>query len=144
VGIGFAVPVNTVKTVVSELMRTGRVEHAYIGVTMQDLSAEIAGVINVPAQGALVARVVPDSPADEAGLQGGDTSVVIDGQSYIVGGDVITEAGGTKVASSDDVRRVIASKKPGQDLPLTILRGDETLSITLTLGRSPADVQNSP
>jgi S1-C subfamily serine protease len=137
VGIGFAVPVNTVRNVVGELMRTGRVEHAYAGVSMQDLSAEVARVINVPEEGALIARVVPDSPAEDAGLQGGDTPVVIGGVSYVVGGDVIVEVAGKTVKSSDDVRRAIAARKPGQKLPLRIRRGEETLDVTVTLGRAP-------
>jgi S1-C subfamily serine protease len=144
VGIGFAVPVNTVRDVVMELIRTGRVEHAYIGVSMQDLSPDVSDLIDVPSEGALVARVVPGSPADEAGLQGGETSVVINGESYVVGGDVIVGADGKKVTSSDDVRRAIAGKKPGQRLPLRIRRGDETLSVTVTLGRAPTDATNAP
>jgi S1-C subfamily serine protease len=144
VGIGFAVPVNTVRDVVMELIRTGRVEHAYLGVSMQDLTEDIAGVIDVPSEGALVARVVAGSPADRAGLEGGDTSVVVNGESYVVGGDVITAAGGRPVTSSDDVRRVIAAKQPGQTLPLRIRRGDQTLSVTVTLGRAPTDGTNAP
>jgi S1-C subfamily serine protease len=144
VGIGFAVPVNTVRDVVGELMRTGRVEHAYAGVSMQDLSADVARVINVPEEGALIARVVPDSPADQAGLVGGDTTVVINGESYVLGGDVIVEAAGKAVKSSDDVRRAIAARKPGQTLPLRIRRGEDTLEVTVKLGRAPTDVGRSP
>jgi S1-C subfamily serine protease len=144
VGVGFAVPVNTVRDVVMELIRTGRVEHAYIGISMQDLSKEVASLVDLPTQGALVARVVPGSPADQAGLRGGDTSIVINGESYVVGGDVITEADGRPVASSDDVREAIANRKPGQRLPLRIRRGTETLSVTVTLGRTPTDGTSAP
>jgi S1-C subfamily serine protease len=144
VGVGFAVPVNTVRDVVMELIRTGRVEHAYIGISMQDLSKEVASLVDLPTQGALVARVVPGSPADQAGLRGGDTSIVINGESYVVGGDVITEADGRPVASSDDVREAIANRKPGQKLPLRIRRGTETLSVTVTLGRTPTDGTSAP
>jgi S1-C subfamily serine protease len=127
-----------------ELIRTGRVEHAYIGISMQDLSKEVASLVDLPTQGALVARVVPGSPADQAGLRGGDTSIVINGESYVVGGDVITEADGRPVASSDDVREAIANRKPGQKLPLRIRRGTETLSVTVTLGRTPTDGTSAP
>jgi S1-C subfamily serine protease len=144
VGIGFAVPVNTVRDVVGELMRTGRVEHAYLGVSMQDLSADVARVINVPAEGALIRAVVPDSPADEAGLRGGDTSVVINGESYVLGGDVVVEVAGKDVTSANDVRRAIAARKPGQTLPLRIRRGEEVLEVTVKLGRAPTDVGSSP
>ena len=144
VGIGFAVPVNTVRDVVMELMRTGRVEHPYLGISMQDVTDDIAGLIDLPPEGVLVARVVPDSPADDAGIRGGDTSVVIEGQSYIVGGDVITHADGLPVSSSDDVRRAVRAKKPGQTLPLQIRRGDQTLSVTVTLGQAPTEGVRTP
>jgi S1-C subfamily serine protease len=144
VGIGFAVPVNTVRDVVMELMRTGRVEHPYLGISMQDVTDDIAGLIDLPPEGVLVARVVPDSPADDAGIRGGDTSVVIEGESYIVGGDVITHADGLPVSSSDDVRRALRAKKPGQALPLQIRRGDQTLSVTVTLGQAPTEGVKAP
>jgi S1-C subfamily serine protease len=144
VGIGFAVPVNTVRDVVMELMRTGRVEHPYLGISMQDVTDDIAGLIDLPPEGVLVARVVPDSPADDAGIRGGDTSVVIEGQSYIVGGDVITHADGLPVSSSDDVRRALSAKKPGQTLPLQIRRDDQTLSVTVTLGQAPIEGVKAP
>jgi S1-C subfamily serine protease len=144
VGIGFAVPVNTVRDVVMELMRTGRVEHPYLGISMQDVTDDIAGLIDLPPEGVLVARVIPDSPADDAGIRGGDTSVVIEGESYIVGGDVITHADGLPVSSSDDVRRALRAKKPGQTLPLQIRRGDQTLSVTVTLGQAPTEGVQAP
>jgi S1-C subfamily serine protease len=144
VGIGFAVPVNTVKDVVMELMRSGRVEHPYLGISMQDVTDDIAGLIDLPPEGVLVGRVIPDSPAADAGIRGGDTSVVIEGQSYIVGGDVITHADGLPVSSSDDVRRAIRAKKPGQTLPLQIRRGDQTLSVTVTLGQAPTEGVQTP
>ena len=144
VGIGFAVPVNTVREVVMELMRTGRVEHPYLGISMQDITDDIAGLIDLPPEGVLVARVVPDSPADDAGIRGGDTSVVIEGQSYLVGGDVITHADGLPVSSSDDVRRALGAKKPGETLPLQIRRGDQTLSVNVTLGQAPTDGVQTP
>jgi putative serine protease PepD len=144
VGIGFAVPVNTVKDVVMELMRSGRVEHPYLGISMQDVTDDIAGLIDLPPEGVLVGRVIPDSPAADAGIRGGDTSVVIEGQSYIVGGDVITHADGLPVSSSDDVRRAIRAKKPGQTLPLQIRRGDQTLSVTVTLGQAPTEGVRTP
>ena len=144
VGIGFAVPVNTVRDVVMELMRTGRVEHPYLGISMQDVTDDIAGLIDLPPEGVLVARVIPDSPADDAGIRGGDTSVVIEGESYIVGGDVITHADGLPVSSSDDVRRALRAKKPGQTLPLQIRRGDQTLSVTVTLGQAPTEGVKAP
>ena len=102
VGIGFAVPVNTLGEVVAELMDDGSVDHAYLGVRMQDLTERVSELYNLPAQGALVTEVVPGSPADEGGLRGGNESVVVDGTSYQLGGDVVTKADGKTVSSSDD------------------------------------------
>ena len=137
VGIGFAVPVNTVKAVVGELLESGRVEHSYLGVSMQDLTPEIARYVNVPERGALIAQVYPGSPAEAAGLRGAEQTVVIDGQSYAVGGDVVTRADGRTIRSSDDLRQVVGAKKPGDELELRVLRGDEELEISVTLGTLP-------
>ncbi len=137
VGIGFAVPVNTVKKVVTDLMETGRVDHAYLGVSLQDIGPDVAKLFNVPTEGVLIARVERGGPADKAGLRGGDTSVVVDGTSYILGGDVILEADGKKVESADALRSLIAAKSSGDRLGLTIRRGDEERDVTVTLGRQP-------
>jgi S1-C subfamily serine protease len=137
VGIGFAVPVNTVKTVVGELLENGRVEHSYLGVSMQDLTPEVARYVNVPERGALIAQVYPDSPAEAAGLHGAEQTVVIDGQSYAVGGDVVVRADGRAIRSSDDLRQVVAAKKPGDELELEVLRGEEELEISVMLGTLP-------
>jgi S1-C subfamily serine protease len=137
VGIGFAVPSNTVKKVVSELRAHGRVDHAYLGISMQDVSERVAELFNLSAEGVLITEVAPGSPAERAGLRGGDTSVVVDGQSYMLGGDVITKADGRDVESGDALRSLVASKEPGDEIELEIQRGDETETITVELGRQP-------
>ena len=137
VGIGFAVPVNTVKEVVGEIMEHGRADHAYIGITMNDITPAVARLANLPDEGVIVASVVPDSPADQAGLRGGDTQVVVDGESYRLGGDVITKIDGKAVRSTDDVRAGIASKEPGDSVEIEVRRDDETTSVTVKLGRQP-------
>ncbi len=137
VGIGFAVPSNTVKKVVAELREHGRVDHAYLGISMQDVSERVAELFNLSAEGVLITEVAPGSPAERAGLRGGDTSVVVDGQSYMLGGDVITKADGRDVESGDALRSLVASKEPGDAIELEIQRGDETETITVELGRQP-------
>jgi S1-C subfamily serine protease len=137
VGIGFAVPANTVKEVVGELRENGRVDHAYLGVSMQDLDERVAELFNIPAEGVLITEVVEGGPADEAGLRGGDTSVVVDGQSYVLGGDVIVTLDGGALESADELRSLVASKEPGDEIELEVRRGDETETITVELGRQP-------
>ena len=94
VGIGFAVPSNTVKTVVAQLLDDGSVDRAYVGVTLQEIEPDVARVLRLQAdKGVLIGSVQPGSPAAEAGLEGGDTQVVVAGESYEVGGDTIVSAG---------------------------------------------------
>jgi S1-C subfamily serine protease len=138
VGIGFAVPINTVKEVVSQVLQTGKVEHAYLGVRMVEISDSLLASYRLPVdQGALVVEVVPGSPADDAGLQGGDQDVVIDGTSYSLGGDIVTSADGEPVTSPDDLRRIVQSKDPGDSLTLGIQRDEDKETVTVTLGRLP-------
>jgi len=141
VGIGFAIPINTVMAVVEDLMRNGRVEHAYLGVEMQDVTQQIATLADLPESGAIIARVVPGSPAEKAGLLGGDQNVVVDGQSYVLGGDVVTLADGEPVASADELRSHIGTLKPGDTLELEIHRGAETMTVTVKLAAQPTTAQ---
>jgi S1-C subfamily serine protease len=138
VGIGFAVPINTVKDVVSQLLESGKVDHAYIGVEMATITRELASNVRLPVdQGVLIQRVRTDSPAAQAGLRGGTTQVVVDGESYLVGGDVITKADGQPIESAEQLRSVVTSKEPGDEIALEIRRQNETKEVTVKLGRQP-------
>jgi S1-C subfamily serine protease len=143
VGIGFAVPSNTVKSVVAQLLDDGRVDRAYLGVTLQEIDSEVADVLRLPADsGVLVGAVQPGSPAAKAGIEAGDTQVVVAGQSYQIGGDMIVAVDGKDVASVDALREAIASHEPGDQIRVTVVRQDgerETLSVKL--GRVPSTVR---
>jgi putative serine protease PepD len=140
VGIGFAVPINTVKEVVSQILESGRVEHAYLGVSMQAIDDQLAETFRLPVdEGVLVVDVVEGSPADEAGLKGGDQQVVVEGVSYVLGGDIVTAADGEPVATTDDLRRLIMEKNPGETITLDIRRGELKRTVSVTLGRLPAE-----
>jgi S1-C subfamily serine protease len=139
VGIGFAVPVNTVREVVSQIKQFGKVEHAFLGVEMQAITDELAGTVNLPVdEGVLIVRVVDSSPAAEAGLQGGDKSVIVDGTSYVLGGDIVTSANGQQVTSPDELRTMIMERKPGDSITLGIRRDDMQRTVNVTLGQQPA------
>ncbi|HXV33747.1 MAG TPA: trypsin-like peptidase domain-containing protein [Gaiellaceae bacterium] len=139
VGIGFAVPVNTVKEVVSQIKESGKVEHAYLGVRMQDVTPELAETVTVPVEeGVMIVGVVEGSPADQAGLQGGDQQVIVGGRSYVLGGDIVTSADGQAVTSADDLRRIIMEKSPGDPMTLEIQRGQAQRTVDVTLGQQPA------
>jgi S1-C subfamily serine protease len=141
VGIGFAVPVNTVREVASEIMEHGRVDHPYLGVEMQTIDEEVAKSFNLPAEkGVLITSVRPGSPADEAGLRGGSTSVIVEGNSYVIGGDVVTKADGRPVETADELREIVTSKEPGDTLTLEVKRDDKTEIVKVELGRQPTSV----
>jgi S1-C subfamily serine protease len=139
VGIGFAVPINTTREVAQQLIDDGEVEHAFLGISGADLTPEIAEVLNLDRdQGALVQSVVPDSPADEAGIEVGDAEATIDGQPLRAGGDVIVAVDGETVDEMTDVIAAVDSKQPGEELELTLLRGGDQRTVTVTLGDRPA------
>jgi S1-C subfamily serine protease len=145
VGIGFAIPINTVKEVVSQLIEGGKVEHAYLGIEMATIDDTVAETFNLPVdQGVLVMRVHDDSPAERAGLKGGTTPVVVEGESYLLGGDVITKADDEEIESADELGDIVASKKPGEELEVEVDRKGETETITITLGRRPSSVGEAP
>ncbi len=138
VGIGFAIPVNTVKQVAAQLIRSGRVEHAYLGIRLGAFDERLARVFNLPVRrGLLVESVESGSAAAKAGLRGGSTPVVVAGESYVLGGDVIVAADGRPVASENALRDVLASKRPGDTLRLEIYRGTKHMTLTPKLGRQP-------
>ncbi len=139
IGIGFAVPMNTVRNVVSQLIEKGRVEHAFIGIGAQEIDPEIARLFNLPAeQGLLVIRVYEGSGAEEAGIRAGTREVVIDGQSYRLGGDFVVAIDGKPVSAAQDLRQAIMGKKVGDTIEVEAFRGNDRRSFDLRLGRQPA------
>jgi S1-C subfamily serine protease len=139
VGIGFAVPVNTVRNVASQILETGKVEHAYLGVRIQTISQELAENVQLPVdEGVLVAEVTDGSPAADSGLTGGERDVIVDGDNFIVGGDIVTHVDGTPVTESQELVDVVASKRPGTEIVLDVIRDDgTTTTLTIELGRRP-------
>jgi S1-C subfamily serine protease len=143
VGIGFAVPIDTVREVAQQLIEDGEVQHAFLGVSGTDITPEIADVLNLDTeQGALVQSVVPDSPADKAGIQAGDADATIGGQPVRAGGDVIVAVDGDPVADMSDVIAAVDSKQPGDELELTLIRGGDERTVTVTLGDRPASARS--
>jgi S1-C subfamily serine protease len=142
VGIGFSVPSNTVKDVVAQILRTGRVEHAYLGISGQAVNSDLAETYNLPVKaGVLVGSVTDGSGADKAGLQGGVREVVVAGETYVLGGDIIVGFGGQKISSIEELRDAIAGHKPGDKVTVVIYRDGDKSSVTVTLGRQPPSPQ---
>ena len=142
VGIGFSVPSNTVKDVVAQILRTGRVDHAYLGISGQAVTSDVADKYNLAVQkGVIVESVTQDSGADSAGLKGGKTQVVVAGETFVLGGDIIVSFGGVKISSIEQLRDAVAAHKPGDKVKVVIYRDASKTSVTVTLGRQPASPQ---
>ena len=142
VGIGFSVPANTVKDVVAQILRTGRVDHAYLGISGQAVTPDVADKYNLAVKkGVVVESVTQDSGADEAGLKGGKTQVVVAGETFVLGGDIIVSFGGKRISSIEQLRDAVAAHKPGDKVKVVIYRDANKTSVTVTLGRQPASPQ---
>jgi putative serine protease PepD len=136
-GVGFAIPSNTVRSIASQLVSTGEVEHAYLGVALQEISESAAEELDVPA-GVAVTEVRPSTPASRAGLQAATGSRLVDGQSYPTGGDVITAIDGRDVTSSAELQSVIDGKKPGDTVSLTYVRDGDSRTVQVRLAERPS------
>ena len=136
IGIGFAIPINTVQDVVAELKAQGHVDHPYLGVVTRPVTSTMARVFSLPVdQGLLVESVAPGSGAERAGLRGGSDQAVVEGESYQLGGDVITKADGMKVTTVEDLREIVATHKPGENVSLEYFRKAEQHIADVKLGR---------
>jgi S1-C subfamily serine protease len=138
VGVGFAVPINTVRTVTAQLIHTGHVEHAFLGISAQPVTKTAAKLFRLPvSHGLLVARVQPGSGAAQAGLRAGKQNATLAGETYPLGGDLIDSVDSAPLYSIEQLRDVIGEKKPGEDVSLGVYRGDQHRTVTVKLGRQP-------
>jgi S1-C subfamily serine protease len=143
VGVGFAVPIDTVRDVANQLLENGQVEHAFLGISGADVTPEIADALNLSSdEGALVQRVVPDGPADHAGIKGGEQEVSVAGRQLLAGGDVITGVDGEPVTGMDDVIAAVNAKQAGDEVSLELNRDGESQDVTVELGERPARAQS--
>ena len=139
-GVGFAIPIDTARRALRQLVATGRVSYAYIGITTQDVTPGIARKLDFGARrGALVAKVEPGTPAARAGLQGGSRIVTYNGLDVSVGGDLIVQIGARPIANAQDVSRAVARLEVGDRVAVTILReGTARRVVQVTLAERPA------
>jgi S1-C subfamily serine protease len=137
VGVGFAVPVDTVKKLLPELRRGEEIERAYLGIEMADVTEDIAAKLDLPVEdGALIQAVQPGTPAADAGLRGGRPTA----DGILAGGDLLTEVDGERIEAPADVAAAIADDGPGDEVEVTYYRGENERSTTVTLGERPASV----
>ncbi len=141
VGVGFAIPVDTVRSVTAQIIRVGKVEHAFFGVEATPLTDDIARLFRLPEQarrGLVIDSVVPDSAADKAGLRAGTRAVIVGGESWRLGGDIIVAVEGAPVSTPERLRSILARKRPGDEIEVEVYRADRRLKVTVKLGRAPA------
>lgn len=144
VGIGFAIPINTARKVIDELLHNGQVTHAFLGITGTTITSDLAGALNLPAsQGVLVQDAFKGGPAERAGIKGGETQATVRGQNLLLGGDIITAIDGKKITSMDQVVALVDTKNPGDTLSIDVLRDGQHHTVSVTLGDRPAQIQDS-
>ena len=136
-GVGFSISINLVKRVVPGLIRDGKYEYPYLGLSSGELDlADIEALGLNTYTGAYVTSVVPDGPADQAGIRAGETPTSISGLN--AGGDLITAMDGQPIASFDELLSfLVTNKSPGDTVVLTVQRDGQPVDITVTLGTRP-------
>lgn len=137
IGIGFAVPVNTVKKVVTQLIEKGYVSRPWLGILGQDITAEMAKVLKLPSEGILIARVIEGGPAQKAGLRGGKEIVALGNLEIIFGGDLIVGINGKAVKTMDELSEIIESSQPGQVVKIVYYRKKERKTLEIRLSEMP-------
>jgi S1-C subfamily serine protease len=148
VGIGFAVPINTAKSELSQLEKGGTLRGAYLGLTSLTIDGSLSA-LNLPVHsGALVQSVQHGTPAGKAGIRGGNVSGNTENGTVELGGDIIVSFAGKPVNSSEDLGSDVSSKKPGDTISIGLLRANgkgsyEHKTVSVTLGSRPNSVPNS-
>jgi S1-C subfamily serine protease len=139
-GVGFAIPVSAVRRSLRELRDEGEVNYGYLGVTALALWPQLAERLELDVRdGALIQRVEPDSPAQEAGLRGGDGEMEFQATPVPTGGDVIVAVNGRRLTRTDDLADVISAMSVGDRVELELVRDGERRTIEVELGERPGD-----
>ena len=140
-GIGFAIPINTAKAVLNDLMTLGRVRRPALGVKTIPISPELADEIALPADyGLLVVQVIPGGSADLAGLHGGDQRAYLGNSLIMLGGDLIIAIDGEKIQDEDDLAQIMNNHRAGDTVKITIYRGKKKMDVSVSLGEARQQV----
>ena len=138
VGIGFAIPVNTAKRIIPELISKGYVTYPWIGATIQTLIPEVAKYLKLKIdREAMIAEVVKGGPADKAGLKGGNQRIQVGNMIVLVGGDIVVKADDQEIKTNEELIRYIREKKPENSVTFKVYRKDKYEDIKVTLGERP-------
>ncbi|HEY8637761.1 MAG TPA: trypsin-like peptidase domain-containing protein [Solirubrobacteraceae bacterium] len=142
-GVGFAVPIDSVRRSLDLLRRDGRVRYAYLGISTSSVYPQLAQRFNLGTDtGAWVQSVTSGGPAAKAGLKGGRSSGVrFQIRHYAPGGDVIVRLAGQPIRQDTDLAQALAAHRPGETVPVEVVRGDKHTTIRVRLGERPADAR---
>jgi S1-C subfamily serine protease len=140
-GVGFAIPVDILQRVVPELIAHGRYRHPWLGISGGTISPEMVEAADLPVEtGVLISELEPDSPADRAGLRGGDQQVLVSGVPMLTGGDIVIAIDNVEVKRFDDVVNYLASySSVGDVVTLTVVRDGTRVEIDVTLEERPGN-----
>jgi len=140
-GIGFAIPINTAKAVLNDLVTLGRVRRPALGIVTIPISPDIADQLGLAADyGLLIVRAVPGGAADRAGLRGGSERAYLGNQPIMIGGDLITAIDGQDVQDQQELSRVMNGHRAGDTIRVTIYRGKRKMEVQVTLGEAREQV----
>jgi S1-C subfamily serine protease len=138
VGVGFAVPINTAKRLIPELIKRGYVARPFLGITGHEVFPALAQTLKLPVkEGIMVVEVTPGSPAQSAGIRGGDRAVQVGNMIVRVGGDIITEVDQVKVRTFEELSDFIDAKRPGDTVALTFNRQGKLNVVEVRLRERP-------
>jgi S1-C subfamily serine protease len=140
-GIGFAIPINTAKAVLNDLMTLGRVRRPALGVATIPIDPELADEIGLPVDyGLLIIKVTPGGAADQAGLRAGTERAYLGNMQIMLGGDLIVAIDGQKVEGEDDLAQVMDNHRAGDTVKVTIYRGKKEMDVNVSLGEARQEV----
>jgi S1-C subfamily serine protease len=140
-GIGFAIPVNTAKAVLNDLLTLGRVRRPALGVLTLPISPDIAGELGLASDyGLLIVKVTPGGAAERAGLRGGSQRAYLGNTPILVGGDLITAIDGQDVQDQQELSRIMNNHRAGDSVKVTVYRGKQKMEVNVTLGEAREQV----
>ena len=143
--IGFAVPTSLIRVVTQDLLERGYVLRPWLGIQGTIVSRDLRDLLRAPlGEGLLVEVVEPSSPAAGAGVKGGDLDLVVGGHPILVGGDVVTAIDGAPIGTSRAAYDALSTLKVGANVSLTLSRGGETRTVTLTVTERPVARPDGP
>jgi S1-C subfamily serine protease len=140
-GIGFAIPINTAKAVLNDLVTLGRVRRPALGVSTIPIDPDLADQMGLASDyGLLIVQVVPGGAAERAGLRGGSERAYLGNTPIMLGGDLIVAIDGEKVQEQQDLAQVMNKHRAGDSVQVTIYRGKKRIDVTVTLGEARQQV----